>query len=157
MCCWVCSYLPQFSSWNCAPGLTKNAVSKLLCTEFANKEEEQYTIGGFSFNYAYDKLTINCEGLYCSLKCKLSPLIVILLLNRPPLPCSSFPSLFKLEAEQTGLFSRAGPTAVDYARPPPIALYAPPAPVPLPPFSLSTPFQSYGASGIRVIIFSLLR
>lgn len=50
---------------------------------------------------------MNCEGLCCSLKDQLSPLVMIPLLDRPP-PHSSLPSLFKLGAEQTGLFSRKG-------------------------------------------------
>lgn len=44
---------------------------------------------------------------------------MIPLLDRPP-PNSSLPSLLKLGVEQTGLFSREGHTAVDYALPPPL-------------------------------------
>lgn len=35
-------------------------------------------------------------------------------------PCSSLPSHFKLEVEQTGLFSGEGDPAVDYSLPPPL-------------------------------------
>lgn len=62
---------------------------------------------------------MKCEGLSRSLKCQLSPLVMIPLLGRPP-PYSSLPSLFILGAEQTGLFSWKGCTAVDYALPPPL-------------------------------------
>ncbi len=62
---------------------------------------------------------MNCEGLCCSLKCQLSPLVMIPLLGRPP-PYSSLLSVFILGVEQTGLFSRKGRTAVDYALPPPL-------------------------------------
>lgn len=62
---------------------------------------------------------MNCESLCCSLKCQLSPLVMIPLLGCST-PYSSLPSLFKLGAEQTGLFSRKGRTAVDYALPPPM-------------------------------------
>lgn len=44
---------------------------------------------------------------------------MIPLLDRLP-SHSSLPSLLKLGAEQTGLFSREGHTAVDYALPPPL-------------------------------------
>lgn len=71
---------------------------------------------------------------------------MIPLLDRPP-PHSTLPSLFKRGAERTGLFSWEGHTAVDYALPPPTSLYAPPAPLPLPPLSLSALSHSHGASG----------
>lgn len=45
---------------------------------------------------------------------------MIPLLDRP-MPHSSLPSLFRPGAEQTGLFSGEGHTAVDYALPPPLA------------------------------------
>lgn len=73
---------------------------------------------------------------------------MIPLLDRPA-PHSSLAYLFKLGVEQTALLSREGRTAVDYALPPPSGLYSPPAPVPLPPFSLSAPSQSHGASGAQ--------
>lgn len=47
---------------------------------------------------------------------------MIPLLDRPP-PHSSLPSLFKARAEQTGLFSREGRTAVDYTLPPPFLVF----------------------------------
>lgn len=50
MCDWVCLYLPQFSGWNCAPDLSENTISKLLCPEFADNEEGPSTIAGLSFN-----------------------------------------------------------------------------------------------------------
>lgn len=42
-------YLPQLSLWNCAPDLTENASSQLLCSEFTYDEESPLTMAGFSF------------------------------------------------------------------------------------------------------------
>lgn len=50
MCDWVCLYLPRFSGWNCAPDLSENTISKLLCPEFADNEEGPSTIAGLSFS-----------------------------------------------------------------------------------------------------------
>lgn len=95
--------------------------------------------------------TMNCQGLCCSLKCQLSPLVMIPLLDRP-WPHSSLPSLFKLGVEQTGLFSREGHTAADYALPPlvfihhlppyPLFLIICPHPKPMVPPRLSVPVHT---------------
>lgn len=63
---------------------------------------------------------------------------MIPLLVRLP-PYSSIPSLFKPGAEQTGLFSREGHTAVDYPPPSPTGLYSPPAPCTPTPFLIICP------------------
>lgn len=83
-----------------------------------NKEEGLYTIAGFTSNQAIYEQTMNCQGLCSSLKYKLSALVMIPLLERPSLSSFFPPCLFKPGVEQTGLFSRDGHPAVDYALPP---------------------------------------
>lgn len=100
MCDWVCLYRGRV----CAPGLTENSISKRLFTEFGNNEGARQWPVSVSASYI-----LRVGYMCCSLK-------------MPPShpPCSSLPSPFKLEVEQTSLFSREGDHGVDYSLHPPL-------------------------------------
>lgn len=84
---------------------------------------------------------MNCEGLLLFTKMPTFSSCHDPLVRPPPTPRSTLPSLFKVEVEQTGLFSREGHTAVDYALPPLVFIHHLPH-VPLPPFSHYLPHPS---------------
>lgn len=103
MCDWVCLY----RGWVCTPGLTENSISKRLFTEFGNNEGARQWAVSVSASYI-----LRVGYMCCSLK-------------MPPShpPCSSLPSHFKLEVEQTGLFSGEGDPGVDYSLHPRYSLF----------------------------------
>lgn len=87
----------------------KNSISILLCKEFGNNE------GPDNSRFQFQLSLLQTMSRVYVLFSKKTPS------SHPP--CSSLPSHFRLEAEQTGPFSGEGDPAVDYTLPPPLLLF----------------------------------
>lgn len=147
----VCTCL-RFQAWNCAPDLTEDAISKLLCTEFSNNEEGPAHNSRFQFRLSLLQADYELWGLVLFTKMPTfsschDPLV------RPP-PHPTHPSHRCLNWERNRQVFSAGKGAQQWIMPPPSPLYwslfttCPMHPLP-PSFSLSAPSQSHGASGAQ--------